>query len=471
MPSKPLGVYFAEMDLSFFDKAACAERRRRLASRLGSRPGLVAAGAPRPRGTYRGHYLFRASSHFLYLFGLHLPRAMALWNGEEWRLYLPEPAPEAALWTGPEPKFDELADIVGVPILAQSRLDEQPNRNATATLPSPDVETCLEQSALLGREIRPGKLATVDEPLADALIELRLVHDEAGIARLREATQATAAAHVAGLRATRPGVGESVVRAAIESELVARNMNTSYNSIVTVHGEVLHNEAYHHLLANGDLLLVDAGAETAGGWAGDVTRTWPVGGRYSPTQRDLYEIVLRAQMAAADAIRPGVRYLDLQGIAARAIGEGLVGLGILKGDPAELVGDGVVALFFPHGVGHLIGLDVHDLEDLGDRATYAPGRTRSTNPGLKALRLDRDLVAGMAVTVEPGFYQVAAILDDPERTSAAKDCLRRDRLAAFRDVQGIRIEDTILVTREGHENLTSSIPKTVSAVEAAMRAT
>ena len=137
-------------------------------------------------------------------------------------------------------------------------------------------------------------------------------------------------------------------------------------------------------------MLVDAGGETAGGWASDVTRTWPVSGRFSPTQRDLYETVLRGQMAAIDAIKPGRRYLDLQGIAARAIGESLVALGILQGDVDELVSDGVVALFFPHGIGHLVGLDVHDLDDLGDRATYAPGRSRSTNPGLKALRLDRD---------------------------------------------------------------------------------
>jgi Xaa-Pro aminopeptidase len=175
-------------------------------------------------------------------------------------------------------------------------------------------------------------------------------------------------------------------------------------------------------------------------------------------------------MAAIEAIRPGRRYLDLQGIAARAIGEGLVALGILQGDVDELVSDGVVALFFPHGIGHLVGLDVHDLDDLGDRATYAPGRSRSTNPGLKALRLDRDLVAGMAVTVEPGFYQVPAILADPERTKVARDRLRRDRLAAFRDVRGIRIEDTILVTPDGHENLTRAAMKTVAAIEAAASA-
>ncbi len=442
-----------------------------MAARLGPHPALVASGAPRPRGTHRGLQPFRAASHFLYLFGLHLPRAMGLWTSETWQLFLPEPAADAALWTGAEPGFAELSEILGVPVLSMDKLQGVMRPGATATLPSPDVETCLEQSRLVGREIRPGKLATDDEPLADAIIDLRLVHDQAGIAGLREAAQATVAAHEAGLRAIHPGIHESVVRAAIEAELIARNMTTSYNSIVSVHGEVLHNEVHHLTLAEGDLLLVDAGAETAGGWAGDVTRTWPVRGRYSPTQRDLYEIVLRAQLAAVQAVRPGQRYLELQGIAARTIADGLVALGILQGDPAELVADGVVALFFPHGVGHLIGLDVHDLDDLGDRATYAPGRMRSANPGLKALRLDRDLAPGMAVTVEPGFYQVPAILEDPERTRVAKDRLRRDRLVPFRDVRGIRIEDTILVTDGGHDNLTESLPKAPTAIEAAMRAT
>jgi Xaa-Pro aminopeptidase len=458
------------MDLSFYNKPACDERRRRLATRLGNRPALIASGAPRPRGTHRGLHPFRAASHFLYLFGLHLEKAMGLWTGESWQVFQPEPGPDAALWTGPVPGYAELGEILGVPVIPSAKLQEA-LKPGTATLPSPDVETCVEQSTLLGREIRPGKLAAVDEPLADALIALRLVHDQAGIAGLREAAQATTAAHTAGLRAIRPGIRESVVRAAIEADLVARNMTTSFNSIVSVHGEVLHNEDHHFTLTDGDLLLVDAGAETAGGWAGDVTRTWPVSGRYSATQRDLYEVVLSAQTAAIAAIKPGRRYLELQGIAARAMADGLVGLGILRGDAAELVSDGVVALFFPHGIGHLVGLDVHDLDDLGDRATYAPGRTRSTDPGLKMLRLDRDLVPGMAVTVEPGCYQVPAILDDPERTRVAKDRLRRDRLAAFRDVRGIRIEDTILVTADGHDNLNADLPKTTLAIEAALRAT
>ena len=456
------------MDLSHFDKAACAKRRANLAALLGNKPALIPAGTPRNRATHRAQYIFRATSHFLYLFGLHLPRAVGYWTGSAWQIFLPETGPDASLWTGPEPGTNELGEILGVPARPLKSLKDLIDPKLTATLPSPDMETCVEQSTWLDREIRPGKLAPVDESLADALISLRLSHDASGIAGIRQACQITTAAHLAGLRATRPGVPESVVHAAIEAQLTARNVGNSYNSIVSVHGEILHNEAHHNMLNKGDLLLVDAGAETAGGWAGDVTRTWPVSGRFSPTQRDLYSVVLAAEKKAIAAIHPNVRYLDLHGIAAKTIAEGLIALGILVGDPDELVNDGVVALLFPHGVGHLIGLDVHDLEDLGDRATYAPGRIRSTNPGLKALRLDRDLVPNMAVTIEPGLYQVNAILKDPERTKVAKDRLRWDRLAKYSDVRGIRIEDTILVTEDGHENLTLAIPKEIEEIERAM---
>jgi Xaa-Pro aminopeptidase len=270
------------------------------------------------------------------------------------------------------------------------------------------------------------------------------------------------------MSSTRPGVREHTVRAAMEAALLDRGMTVAYGSIVTVHGEVLHNETHHHVLGQRDLLLADVGAETASGWAGDVTRTWPVSGRYSATQRDLYEVVLAAQRTTIAAVRPGVRYRDLHLLAARTLATGLTALGILRGDPEELVADGVVYLLFPHGIGHLLGLDVHDMEDLGDRAGYLPGRTRAPDFGIRYLRLDRDLQPGMAVTIEPGIYIVPGILGDSKLIERARGRLDRARLDQFSDVRGIRIEDDVLVTPEGHEVLTAEIPKTRAAIEAAM---
>jgi Xaa-Pro aminopeptidase len=456
------------MDLAGFDGAPFGDRRGRLARRLEDRPALLPSSTARPRNYAANTFPFRAASHFLYLFGLPLRGAYGHYDGAGWTVYAPRPEPDAALWHGAEPGFDELAATLGCPVRPLEDLESALGRRPAATLPAPDLETCEEQARWLGRAIRPGTLAPVDEPLADALIDLRLHHDEAAVRELRLAASGTAAAHAAGMSATRPGVREFAVRAAMEAALLERGMTVAYGSIVTVHGEVLHNESHHHVLDKRDLLLADVGAETASGWAGDVTRTWPVAGRYSPTQRDLYEVVLAAQRATIDAVRPGVRYRDLHLLAARTLARGLVGIGILRGDPEELVSDGVVYLLFPHGIGHLLGLDVHDMEDLGDRAGYLAGRKRASEFGIRYLRLDRDLSPGMAVTIEPGIYIVPGILGDAGLTARAGDRLDRNRLAQFSDVRGIRIEDDVLVTPTGHEVLTAAIPKTRSAIEEAM---
>lgn len=436
---------------------------------MGSRAVLIAAGVPRPRNYAANTFPFRATSHFLYLFGPPLRGGYGYWDGQEWTLFLPEQEPDAALWSGPEPTGADVASALGCPVRPDGELPGALAGRPVATLPAPDLETCEAQAVLLRRTVRPGVIEGIDEELADAMIELRLTHDEAAIRELRLAAEGTAAAHRAGMKATRPGLRESAVRAAMEAELIARGMTVAYGSIVTVHGDVLHNEQHHNLLGDKDLLLADVGAETAGGWAGDVTRTWPVSGRYSPTQRDLYDVVLRAQRATVAAVRPGARYRDLHLLASRQLGEGLVALGILRGDVEDLVADGMVALLFPHGIGHLLGLDVHDMEDLGDRAGYARGRSRDNQFRLRYLRLDRDLAPGMAVTIEPGLYVVPAILADPALSRKAGDRLDRARLAAFSDVRGIRIEDDVLVTPQGHEVLTAAIPKDRDAIESTMR--
>jgi Xaa-Pro aminopeptidase len=301
------------------------------------------------------------------------------------------------------------------------------------------------------------------------MIALRLRHDADAVAQLRFAASVSVDAHLAGMRATVPGGSERDVHAAMIAALRRAGLEDAYGPIVTVHGEVLHSHEHSQPLCDGDLLLADVGGETPEGWAADITRVWPVSGRFSPTQRAIYDVVLEAQLAAVAAVGPGRRYREVHDVAKRTLVEGLVGLGIFRGEVDGLLERGAASLFFPHGIGHLLGLDVHDMEDLGDRAGYAPGRTRRTSFGDAFLRLDRDLEPGMAVTIEPGFYQVPGILGDPARTGPLGDDLRRDVLARYADVRGIRIEDDVRVTDTGHEVLTAAVPKIAVEVEAAMR--
>lgn len=457
-----------------------ATRREELRQRLGNTPVLVFAGGERARNYPANVYPYRADSHFLYLVGAALPDAALLLHDNGAELFVVPKGPDDALWHGEQPSTEQIAASTGVTRVRP--LDELPPAVAeaggsarVATVPSADPITRHRQCTLLGRawpaDAAP-KVDSLDAPdlaLADALIGLRIVQDDAALEMIRGAVDGTVAAHAAGMAVTRPGLLEHDVRAAMERELLARGMTTAYGSIVTVHGEILHNTSYHHRLEDGDLVLADLGGEHHG-WASDVTRTWPVSGTFSPTQRTLYDIVLQAQLDAIAMVRPGVRYRDVHFKACLTLTRGLVDEKILRGDPEGLVERGAHALLFPHGVGHLLGLDVHDMEDLGDRAGYASGRMRSSQFGLGYLRLDRDLQPGMVVTIEPGLYLVPAILDSEELTEpfVADKTLDRERLAAFADVRGIRIEDDVLCTPTGPEVLTAAIPKEGEAVQAAV---
>jgi Xaa-Pro aminopeptidase len=452
------------MDLHAVPTAALRARRRKLAALLGEQPALVCAGRATPRNYAANTHPYRANSHFLYFVGLPLEQGALLVEGEQATLFLPRPDPADELWHGPVPSFEALAEATGCDVRAADELEAALAGRAIATVPSVELSTRLDQERWLGRSLaRPTE---GDARLLDAIVALRLVHDDAALAEIRAAASATADGHRAAMSLTRPGLTEHEVRAIFDATFYARGMaGHAYSPIVTVHGEVLHSHSHRHALRDGDLLLADVGAESPGGWASDVTRTWPAGGRFSSTQRDVYEVVLAAQRAAIALCRPGTRYRDVHLAASRTLAEGLIGLGILRGDPDELVADGVHALLFPHGIGHLLGLDVHDMEDLGDRAGYAPGRTRSPQFGLAYLRLDRDLAPRMVVTIEPGFYQVPAILADPRLEALASDRLDRARLAKFADVRGIRIEDDVLVTDDEPEVLTADIPKDAAEVE------
>ena len=434
-------------------------RRDRLAAHL-DRPALLWSGCAPARNFPANRFPFRASSHFLYFAGIPLENAVICLDGGRLELFYDEPPAASILWHGETPSRSELAATIGAD--AAHPLAVLSDRAAAATIPHPEARAAQQQNNLLNRA------ASLDDPgdraLAEAIVAVRLIHDEAAIAAIREATAITVSAHKAGMAATAPASTEAAVRAAIEGVFLAHNAVPAYNSIVTVCGEVLHGDRYDNQLAAGDLLLVDAGAEMASGWASDVTRTWPVSGQFSTAQRDVYDVVLAAHDGAIAAVRPGVEYREVHLLAARILAEGLVDLGILRGNACDLVARDAHALFFPHGIGHLLGLDVHDMEDLGDLAGYAPGRQRSDRFGLGYLRLDRPLKTGNIVTIEPGFYQVPAILQDPERRARYADAVNWERLAQFADVRGIRIEDDVLVTADGAEVLTAALPTGAEAI-------
>lgn len=423
------------------------------------------AGQARPRNYPANPFPYRASSHFLYLVGIPLEGA-ALWlDGLRALLLVAPREPDAELWHGPLATLAELGAATGLEVASWEALAELRADRPVATIPLLVREEAEEVGRALDRDPRALGRAPLDEALLEAIVALRLIHDGAAQHELRRAAEVTVRAHLAGLRATRPGRSEQEVCAAMELEFARVGFLPAYGSIVSVQGEVLHNHRHDNVLAAGDLLLADVGAETDTGYAADVTRTWPVSGKFSATQRTLYELVLTMQADAIAKVRPGVRFRDVHLAAARTLLDGLVQLGILRGAVDSLLEDGAQALFFPHGIGHLLGLDVHDMEDLGDRAGYAPGRTRSAQFGLGYLRLDRDLAQGMLVTIEPGFYCVASLLAAPAQIGLREGVLDRERLADFADVRGIRIEDDVLVTATGADVLTQALPKRPNAIE------
>ncbi len=440
------------------------QRRDKLA-KLIDFPAIFWSGSPSPRNFAANTFPHRPSSHFLYFAGLPLKNAAIRLEAGKLQLFMDNPGASSALWHGETPSRDAIAQQIGADE-AYPMAELESHLLGVATIAVQDAGSWTQQSQFLDRWVLPQRAPeNLDLELAKAVVELRLTHDEAALSEIRQAVGVTVEAHLAGMAATIKAKTEAQIRAAMESVIIARNMTTSYNSIVTVRGEVLHNDIYQNSLNPNDLLLADVGAETPMGWAADVTRTWPVSGKFSSTQRDIYDVVLAAHDACIDKIRPGVEYEEIHLCACRAIAEGLVDLGILQGNPEELVNVDAHALFFPHGIGHLLGLDVHDMEDLGDLAGYEAGRERSGRFGLGYLRLNRPLRAGMLVTIEPGFYQVPAIINNLENRENFGKYVNWERLSQFSDVRGIRIEDDVLVTENGSEVLTAALPTQVDDVE------
>jgi Xaa-Pro aminopeptidase len=266
-----------------------------------------------------------------------------------------------------------------------------------------------------------------------------------------------------------PGIYEREIAGWIEGVALSAGGQLAFPAIVTVHGETLHIHEHGNRLKEGDLLVIDSGAETEGGYASDITRTIPVGGRFDPLQKAVYQTVLDMQLTAIAMIRPGVSYRSVHLRAAEVLAERLKDIGLMKGSAAAAVAAGAHALFFPHGLGHMMGLDVHDMEDLGETwVGYDDKTRRSQQFGLAYLRLAKKLEPGHVLTVEPGIYFIPALIDQWRAEKKHAEFIRYDRVEKFRAFGGIRIEDDVLVTPKGGRVLGPPIPKTVAEVQRAV---
>jgi Xaa-Pro aminopeptidase len=446
------------------DPSAFRRRREALARRVEG-PVLLVGNGERARNLPMNKVPFRQDSTFLYFTGCASPGAAALLVDGRYELFLPEPAADDPLWHGSVPSLAELGATHGADaVFPEVELSPRAAPLQPRTLAVADDARCALAAELGGVPLRYGELNGDDE-LIEAVIALRRAKEPAEIAELREAARITAAAFRAALRATHPGSHERGLWTLFEAVLRMGGCTTGYDTILTQAGEVLHNHDHSQELVAGRMVLLDGGGERPSGYGVDVTRTWPVSGSFEPRQRAAYEAVLEAQLAAIGRCRVGVRFREVHDAACLVLARFLADEGLLRCSPEDAVAQGAHALFFPHGVGHLLGLDVHDLENFGDRPSYPPGVDRPDAFGTCYLRLDLPLEADWVVTVEPGFYAVPAILGDPSLRRRFEGAVDFERAASWIGFGGVRIEDDVLITASGPEILTERIPKQAARIE------
>ena len=457
------------------DAMTYRDRRRQLREAVPGGEILILGNLPISRNYADCHLPFRQDSNLLYFTGIS-QAGLALAIGEDGSatLYGPAAHPDDLVWFGPRPSLPELAEGAGI---ANCGSDEELAARLQSLralggdvhyLPPYRADRVLQLATLLGAD-PAAVVGGASAALIRAVVALRSIKSTAEVAEIEDALAVTAEMYRAALAVAKPGLSEAAVMAALQAPALARERQLSFSPIVTIRGEVLHNEGYGNLLEAGNLLLIDSGAESPMGYAGDITRTFPVAGRFAPEQRDIYEVVLAAQLAAIAAASPEATNRDVHLTAARTIASGLREIGLMRGDVDEAVAAGAHALFFPHGIGHMLGLDVHDMEDLGDAVGYPEGEARSTQFGLNFLRLAKRLEPGFVITIEPGVYFIPALIDRWRREGRHAEFIRYDRVQAFRSFGGVRIEDDILITDDGSRVLGPGIPKSVQEIEATTR--
>jgi Xaa-Pro aminopeptidase len=454
-----------------FSTETYTKRRQQLMQHLGSGLVLLLGHETAPRNTPSNTYPFRQDSTFLYYLGLTEPHRAALLDVEAGTtcLFGDDPALEDIVWTGPVAMIAELGDLVGVTHtapyadLVQQIEAAQNAGRGIHLMPGYRPETARRLAALFG-----DKIPDPSPELIRAVVAQRAIKSEDEVAQIEVALDVSAQMHRHAMRMTQPGMREQEIVGALASIANLAGLEPSFTTIFSVHGEILHNLAYRNLMREGDIVVHDSGVESDLGYASDITRTYPVSGTFTAQQRDLYAIVLAMQEQAIAKIKPGIPFRDIHRLAATVLMQGLLDLGLTRGRVDDAVDAGAHALFFPHGLGHLLGLDVHDMESLGeDYVGYSESVQRDTRFGWNRLRFARELEVGFVLTVEPGLYFIPALIDRWQAEKKLADFINYEKVREFRQARGIRIEDDVLVSSTGAHVLGPSIPKTIAEVEAA----
>ncbi len=456
-----------------FDKEVYTKRREILQNAMSGGIVLFLGNEEVSMNYADNTYRFRQDSSFLYYFGLDAPGLAAVIDVDENRhiIFGNDVDMEDVIWMGPQQALQDRAKEVGVEeTLASDKLTDYlrqaiEQKRTIHFLPPYRNEHRFRLSKLMGIT-DPFLTAHVSEELIRNVVAQRSVKDNHEIEEIEKAHAVTAHMHMQAMVRARPGMKEQILAGLIEGIALAGGASVSFPVILSTRGEILHNHSHGNIMQEGDMVVNDSGAESDMHYAADITRTFPVSGKFSDRQKDVYRIVLQSQLEAIDALKPGVPYKDIHLLAARIITQGLKDLGLMQGEVEAAVQEGAHALFFPHGLGHMMGLDVHDMENLGeDYVGYDETVQRSDQFGLAYLRLARELQAGFVLTVEPGIYFIPALIEQWKKDRKHKDFINYKKVEKYLDFGGIRIEDDVLITEEGHRVLGKPIPKEITEVE------
>ena len=477
-----------------FESSVYQNRRRALQGLMaertseGSRGLAVFLGNNEAPMAYRGNdYKFRQDSSFLYFWGIDEPGFAAVIDLDDASecLYGNDVDIDDIIWMGPHPSVASKGELVGCPCTAPFAAFEKAVAEAVAKcrpvhfLPPSRYCNVLKINELTGiipadvRRVAPmsadgGRHAS--EELVESVVALRLIKEDCEIAEIDKACEIGYWMHTEARRGCKPGVLEQEIVGRMEGITLSKGWGVSFPTILSQNGETLHNHSHHQIITPGRLLVVDAGAESNAHYASDFTRTYPCSGKFTTKQREIYDIVQQANEVAFSLTKPGTSYWDVHCATVRYMLEQLKALDFVRGDVDEMVACGISGLFMPHGLGHNMGIDVHDMEDLGENYVgYGNERKRSPLLGMGNLRMARNLKPGHVVTDEPGIYFIPALIAQWKREGTDKGFVNYSKLEGYYDFGGIRLEDDVLVTADGARRLgPERLPITSADIEDVM---